>query len=83
MQDYLHALEDWAIATGIRALKTGAEALVVLIGSNMVNIVELDWPYILGATATMMVVSIAVSIKGLPEVGNGQSVASLINEAKN
>lgn len=83
MQEYLKALKDWAIATGIRALKTGAEALIVLIGSNMVNIVDLDWPYILGATATMMVVSVAVSVKGLPEVGNGQSVASLISEAKN
>lgn len=83
MQDYLIALEDWAIATGIRAIKTAGEALVVLIGSDMINVVDLDWSYIIGATVTMMILSVAMSLKGLPEVQEGSSVASIVKDAKN
>lgn len=83
MQEYLAALEDWAIATGIRAIKTAGEALVVLIGSDMINVVDLDWSYILGATVTMMILSVAMSLKGIPEVNDGSSVTSIVREVKN
>nr|DAO47114.1 MAG TPA: holin [Caudoviricetes sp.] len=82
MQEYLAALEGWAIATGIRAIKTAGEALVVLIGSDMINVVDLNWSYILGATVTMMVLSVAMSLKGIPEVNDGSSVTSIVREVK-
>lgn len=60
----------WAKAAAIRALKTFCQGLVTLIGSDMINIVSIDWPTILGISATMAVVSILTSIAGLPEVKN-------------
>ena len=59
---------QWAKAAGIRAGKTAAETAVSLIGANAVNIVSLDWPNIVGVCATAGIVSVLVSLKGLPEV---------------
>ncbi len=58
----------WWKAAGVRAVKTAAQFGVVLIGSDMVNIVTLDWPYILGCMASGAVVSLLTSLAGLPEV---------------
>lgn len=58
----------WWKAAGIRAIKTAAQFGVVLVGSDMVNIVTLDWPYILGCMASGAVVSLLTSLAGLPEV---------------
>lgn len=58
----------WWKAASIRAIKTAAQFGVVLIGSDMVNIVSLDWPYILGCMASGAVVSLLTSLAGLPEV---------------
>lgn len=70
------SIKKWLVATSIRAVKTGAQAVVTLIGSDMVNIVSLDWPQILGITATMMVLSVCTSIAGVPEVESGASPLS-------
>lgn len=59
---------QWAKAAGIRSVKTVAETAVSLIGANAVNIVSLDWANILGVFATAGIVSLLVSLKGLPEV---------------
>lgn len=59
---------SWAKAAGVRAVKTVAETAISLIGADMVNIVSLDWLNIAGVCATAGVVSILVSLKGLPEV---------------
>ena len=50
------------IATAERAIKTFAQALIALIGTQMVNIVNLDWPQMLGASATAALVSVLTSI---------------------
>ena len=60
--------KEWMKAAGIRALKTFCQGLVTLIGSDMINIVSLDWPKMIGISATMAAVSILTSIAGLPEV---------------
>ena len=62
----------WWKAAGRRAVKTMAQAAVTLIGTDMVNIVSLDWKYILGACATMGILSICTSLAGLPEVKEGE-----------
>lgn len=69
-------IKKWCVAAVVRALKTGAQALITLIGADMVSIVTLDWPQILGCTATMMVVSICTSVAGVPEVEEGTSPLS-------
>jgi hypothetical protein len=59
---------NWAYAAAIRALKTFAQGLITLIGSDYINIVDIDWPTALGMAATMALISILTSMAGLPEV---------------
>lgn len=66
------ASREWWAAAGVRALRTGAQALASLIGTGAVGILDLDWPQMLGVTATAMVLSLLTSLAGLPEVGEGQ-----------
>lgn len=73
----MEKIKNWAIAAGSRAVRSAAQAGVMLIGSDAVNIVSLDWPLILGGMATMAVLSILTSLAGLPEIDNGASVAKL------
>lgn len=58
----------WIHAAGIRAIKTAAQALLVLTGSDMVNILTLDWVQIAGVAAGMAFVSLLTSLAGLPEL---------------
>lgn len=64
---------SWIKAAGIRVVKTGAQTLIILIGTDMVSIIQLDWPQMLAVTATTMVLSALTSIAGLPEVDDGKS----------
>ncbi len=59
----------WTKAALIRALKTAAQTLAALIGTGAVSIISLDWPQMLGVTATAAVLSLLTSLAGLPEVG--------------
>lgn len=61
----------WAKAAGIRALKTAAQTLAALIGTGAVSIISLDWPQMVGVTATAAVLSLLTSLAGLPEVEGG------------
>lgn len=66
-------IKQWFKAAGVRAIKTAAQFGVVLVGSDMVNIVTLDWPYIVGCMASGAVVSMLTSVAGLPEVPEEES----------
>ena len=58
----------WMIAAGIRAVKTFCQGCVALIGTDYINIVDIDWSTILGIAATMAVLSLLTSAAGLPEL---------------
>lgn len=52
----------------IRALRTFCQSLVALIGTDAINIVNIDWLTITGIAATTAVMSLLTSIAtGLPE----------------
>ena len=52
----------------IRALRTFCQSLVTLIGTDAINIVNIDWLTIIGIAATTAVMSLLTSIAtGLPE----------------
>lgn len=52
----------------IRALRTFCQSLVTLIGTDAVNIIDIDWLTITGIAATTAVMSLLTSIAtGLPE----------------
>lgn len=60
--------KKWLIAALIRAVRTFAQTLITLIGSDYINIIEIDWVKILGIAGTTALISILMSITGLPEV---------------
>lgn len=73
----MEGVRKWAIAAAVRAVKSGAQAVITLVGADMVNIVTLDWAQILGCVATMMVLSVCMSIVGVPEVEEGASALKI------
>ena len=60
--------KQWFKYAAIRAIKTFCQGLLALIGANQVSIVELDWPTMLGISATMALASLLTSVVGIPEV---------------
>ena len=58
----------WAKAAAVRAVKTAAQAVIVLTGTDAVNILTLDWVQIAGVAGGMAFVSLLTSLAGLPEL---------------
>lgn len=59
---------EWWAAAGIRALRTFAQTLAALLGTDAVNIIHVSWLEMLGVAATAAVLSVLTSIASLPEV---------------
>lgn len=59
--------KKWFICAGIRAIKTVAETAAASIGVAA-TMGEVDWIYILSSSALAGVISLLISVKGLPEV---------------
>lgn len=57
----------WWKAAGIRALKTVAQAALGVIGCSAL-ISEVNWPLVASAAAMAGVLSLLMSLAGLPEV---------------
>lgn len=73
----MDTIKQWAVSALTRAVKTGAQTVVALIGTGAVGITELDWPAMLSVAATAVVLSLLTSVAGIPEVADGASVAKL------
>lgn len=61
--------KKWLRAAGIRALKTVAETAIATIGTA-VAIGDVNWKLVLSASILSGILSMLISIKGLPEVPN-------------
>ena len=57
----------WLKAAGVRAIKTVAETAVATIGTSAV-ISAVDWKLVLSASLLSGLLSLLISVKGLPEV---------------
>ena len=57
----------WLKAAGIRAVKTWAQAGVAYIGSGAVGVFELDWVGFASVSLMAAVLSVLMSLAGLPE----------------
>lgn len=57
----------WLKAAGIRALKTVAETAIATIGSSAV-LSDVDWKIVLSASVLSGILSMLISVKGLPEL---------------
>lgn len=58
----------WIKAAGVRALKTVAQTAVALIGTNAIEITEVNWYGVASGAALAGVVSLLTSLAGIPEV---------------
>lgn len=59
--------QKWVKAAGIRAVKTMAQAAIAGIGAAAA-MGQVDWKYVLSASALAGVLSVLMSIAGIPEV---------------
>lgn len=59
--------QKWVKAAGIRAVKTMAQAAIAGIGAAAA-MGQVDWKYVLSASVLAGVVSMLMSITGIPEV---------------
>ena len=57
---------NWAKAAGIRAVKTVAQAAIAGIGTAAA-MGQVDWKYVVSASALAGVLSLLTSVTGLPE----------------
>jgi hypothetical protein len=57
----------WLKAAGIRAIRTVAQTAMALIATNVV-MHEVDWVFVASGSALAGILSLLMSIQGLPEV---------------
>lgn len=69
-------LAKWAVAAGVRAVKTAAQSAIGTIGAS-VAMGDVDWALVGSAALLSAIVSILTSLAGIPEVEGGASVAKL------
>ena len=62
--------KTWIKAAGIRAIKTIAETAVATIGTSAV-ISQVDWKLVVSASLLSGLLSLLISVKGLPEIQGG------------
>lgn len=60
-------LKRWAKAAGIRALKTVAQTAVATIGTAAA-LGDVNWIFVVSASALAGILSLLTSVAGLPEV---------------
>lgn len=58
---------NWTKAAGIRAVKTMAQTFVATIGTS-VAMQDVKWSFVLSASVLAGIISLATSLKGLPEI---------------
>ena len=59
--------KTWAKAAGIRAIKTVAQSAIAMIGTAAV-MAEVDWKMVVSAAGLAGIISMLMSIAGLPEL---------------
>ncbi len=61
------SITKWIKAAGIRAVKTVAETAAATIGTSMM-ISQVDWRIVISSSILSGILSLLISIKGLPEL---------------
>lgn len=67
----------WVRAALIRALKTMAQAAIGVLGTGAIGLMQVDWLNVLSVALMGGVLSLLTSIAGIPEVDDGESLASI------
>lgn len=61
---------DWWKAAGTRAIKTVAQSAIAIIGTNALGVTDVDWTAVASAATLAGIMSLLMSLAGLPEVKN-------------
>lgn len=61
--------KPWIKAALIRALKTVCQTAVAMIGTGEIGILNVDWISVLSVSALAGLLSLLMSVAGLPEAG--------------
>lgn len=72
----MNEIKQWALAAGVRAVKTAAQSAIGTIGAS-VAMGEVDWALVGSAALLAAIVSVLTSLAGIPEVEGGASVAKI------
>ena len=72
--------KKWFAAAGIRAVRTFAQSFVSMIGVGVISIAEVNWGYIASCAAVSAILSLAMSLAGLPELDEVYSEQTTFNE---
>lgn len=59
--------KEWFKSAGVRAVKTMAETALAMLTVGQA-ITDVDWSYVLSVTALAGIISLLISVKGIPEV---------------
>ena len=76
----MNEIKQWALAEGVRAVKTAAQSAIGTIGAS-VAMGEVDWALVGSAALLAAIVSVLTSLAGIPEVEGGASVAAIAKGA--
>lgn len=76
----MNEIMNWAKAATVRAIKTAAEAAISTIGATA-YFSEVDWAVVGSATLLATIMSLLISIKGIPEIADGASVLKIHKDA--
>ena len=76
----MYEIKQWALAAGVRAVKTAAQSAIGTIGAS-VAMGEVDWALVGSAALLAAIVSVLTALAGIPEVEGGASVAKLAKGA--
>lgn len=71
----------WVRAALIRALKTMAQAAIGVLGTGAIGLMQADWANVFSVALMGGVLSVLTSIAGIPEVDDGESLASITDSA--
>lgn len=66
--------KEWFYAAGVRALRTFAQSALAYIGTNALLVTDVNWICVASAGAMGALLSLLMSLSGLPEVGKVEDV---------
>ena len=65
-------MKAWIKAALIRAIRTAAQAAIGIIGASAL-VTEVDWALVASGTALAAILSLLMSLAGIPEADGGKS----------
>jgi len=70
----------WFKAAAVRAIKTAAQTALAIASINSTIMQDVDWLYVASAAGLAALLSLLMSVAGLPEALDGKSLPQLSKE---